>query len=88
MPDGPTTIKVSGRIIRFLNGKAWPEESTDETLRRLLKISGNGNTRPAPISDRCIKVSRIVMNHVVKAAKKKESRNETLERLLGMRKVS
>lgn len=81
-----TTIKVSRRVIQFIEDKATQDESIDETLRRLLKMSGNGHPKPKgplPMTT-TIKVSREVMKRIKSKAKVKESRDMTLGRLLGV----
>lgn len=84
---GPTTtIKVSRRVMQFIEEHAGGDESVDGTLRRLLKLEHNGQLKPpAPIPmTTTIKVSKSVMKFIRKKAKVKESRDMTLGRLLGV----
>lgn len=78
-----TTIKVAAKTIKHISDKATPEESVDETLRRLFGLKHNGS-KPAvpPPPTRTIKVSRLTMNHIIKQAKPEESRDYTICRLL------
>ena len=78
-----TTIKVSRRVMRHIDTNASPDESVDETLRRLLGL-GSGESKPAevPPPTTTIKVSDVVMKHIKTEAKRKESRDQTLSRLL------
>lgn len=81
-----TTIKVSRRVMKHIEASALPDESVDETLRRLLKLATNGQPKPQgplPMTT-TIKVSKTVMSHIRDSAKIKESRDMTLGRLLGV----
>lgn len=81
-----TTIKVSRRVMKHIEASALPDESVDETLRRLLKLATNGHPKPQgplPMTT-TIKVSKVVMSHIRDSAKLKESRDMTLGRLLGV----
>lgn len=84
---GPTTtIKVSRRVMKFIEDHANPDESVDGTLRRLLKLQQNGQQKPpGPIPmTTTIKVSKSVMKFIRTKAQVKESRDMTLGRLLGV----
>lgn len=88
MPEArpTTTIKVSRRVMTYIENNSHSDESVDEALRRLLKLSGNGQPKPQgplPMTT-TIKVSKTVMGHIRKNAKIKESRDMTLGRLLGV----
>jgi hypothetical protein len=84
---GDTTVKVSRRIVRFVQSKAWDGESMDSTLKRLLGLGTNGEGPPKkPTGATIIKISRPVMEKILKEAKEDESRDETLARLLGLPK--
>ena len=79
-----TTIKVSRRLMRHIEGAAKPGESVDETLKRLLKLIRETKqkvTFPPPLTT-TIKVSRMVMDYIQDEAKPGESRDHTLSRLL------
>lgn len=81
-----TTIKVSRRVMKYIETNALQDESVDETLRRLLKLATNGQPKaqgPLPMTT-TIKVSNTVMGHIREKAKAKESRDMTLGRLLGV----
>lgn len=81
-----TTIKVSRRVMKYIEANSMPDESVDETLRRLLKLATNGHPKPQgplPMTT-TIKVSKTVMSHIRDSAKIKESRDMTLGRLLGV----
>ncbi len=81
-----TTIKVSRRVMKHIENNALPDESVDETLRRLLKLATTGHPKPQgplPMTT-TIKVSKTVMAHIRDSAKEKESRDMTLGRLLGV----
>lgn len=81
-----TTIKVSRRVMKYIEANASQDESVDETLRRLLKLATNGQPKPQgplPMTT-TIKVSSTVMGHIRDKAKAKESRDMTLGRLLGI----
>lgn len=81
-----TTIKVSRRVMKYIEASALQDESVDETLRRLLKLATNGHPKPQgplPMTT-TIKVSNTVMGHIRDSAKAKESRDMTLGRLLGV----
>jgi len=81
-----TTIKVSRRVMKHIETNALPDESVDETLRRLLKLATTGHPKPQgplPMTT-TIKVSKVVMSHIRDSAKDKESRDMTLGRLLGV----
>jgi len=81
-----TTIKVSRRVMKHIETKSLPDESVDETLRRLLKLATTGTPKPQgplPMTT-TIKVSKVVMAHIRDSAKEKESRDMTLGRLLGV----
>jgi len=69
--------------MRHIDANASPDESVDETLRRLLGLGG-AESKPAevPPPTTTIKVSDIVMKHIKIEAKRKESRDQTLSRLL------
>lgn len=79
-----TTIKVSRRLMRHIEAQADPEESIDDTLKRLLKLVPAPKERPyrPPPLTTTIKVSRMVMDYIEKESKKAESRDHTLSRLL------
>lgn len=84
---GPTTtIKVSRRVMKFIEDHAQSDESVDDTLRRLLKLASVVEPKPpGPIPmTTTIKVSKSVMKFIRKSAKIKESRDMTLGRLLGV----
>lgn len=88
MPEArpTTTIKVSRRVMKYIEANSQEDESIDETLRRLLKLATNGHPKPQgplPMTT-TIKVSKTVMSHIRKSAKVKESRDMTLGRLLGV----
>lgn len=80
-----TTIKVSRRVKRYIDSKAKTEESVDQTLLRLFKLS-NGSEKPAeiPAPTTTIKVSTLIMRFIKKQSKPKESRDQTISRLLGI----
>lgn len=81
-----TTIKVSRRVMKYIEANSNQDESVDETLRRLLKLATNGHPKPQgplPMTT-TIKVSNTVMGHIRDKAKAKESRDMTLGRLLGI----
>jgi len=69
--------------MRHIDTNSSQDESVDETLRRLLGLA-SGETRPAevPPPTTTIKVSDIVMKHIKVHCKGKESRDQTLSRLL------
>jgi hypothetical protein len=72
--------------MRHIETASKPSESVDETLRRLLKLISEADQKPVPPPPltTTIKVSRLVMNHIIKQSKKEESRDHTLCRLLGI----
>ena len=80
-----TTIKISRKVMRHIDGASTPDESVDETLRRLLGLS-DGTEKPegVPPPTTTIKVSKAVMKHIQTKSRPKESRDETLSRLLGI----
>jgi hypothetical protein len=79
-----TTLKVSRRILDHIESQAFPDESVDETLRRLLGMT-KGDPRPREKSPTSIiKVSREVLRYIIRASKDGELRNQTLCRLLGL----
>lgn len=80
-----TTIKVSGKVIQFIESKSASGESIDETIRRLLRLSHNGELPQRIMEARTIKISRETMDFLLKKAKPKESRDVTLSRLLGLK---
>jgi hypothetical protein len=85
MPKGNTTIKVSRRIVKYLESRAQGNESIDTILRRLMGLGLDGAEPPKqPTSMTIIKISRPVMDKILKEAKEEESRDETLSRLLGL----
>lgn len=80
-----TTIKVSRRVIVHIIENGQRGESVDETLRRLLRVGGNGQKKPKEIPDYSIvKISRALMNRIMRNAREGEMRDETLCRLLGI----
>lgn len=82
-----TTIRVSRRIMRHIESNSRPEESVNDTIKRLLKISRNGSpaaqpkARPLMVT---VKVEKCVLDKIVDEAKPKEPRVHTLSRLLGL----
>lgn len=75
--------------MRHIEENANPEESVDDTLQRLLKIRKNGAAHgedKAPPLMRTIKVSKPVLELIIRRAKPKEPRDHTLSRLLGLQK--
>jgi hypothetical protein len=84
-----TTIRVSRRIMHHIEENAHPEESVNDTLKRLLKIGKNGSAwggPKAPPLMRTIKVEKDILDLIIKRAKPKEPRDHTLSRLLGLAK--
>lgn len=88
-PRTATTIRVSRRIMRHIEENAYPDESVDDTLKRLLKLGKNGSASHGPKSPplmRTIKISKPILELIIKRAKPKEPRDHTLSRLLGIEK--
>lgn len=79
-----TTIKISQRVVTFIQSKAREEEAIDSVLRRLLGLKEVDYAPPSHSMMKLIKVSREVMDHLQSKAKDKESRDQTLGRLLGV----
>lgn len=82
-----TTIKVSRRIMRHIEANSEDEaESADSVLRRLFGLKNNGvrRVRRGFSTMKTIKVSRLVMDHIIKKSRPRESRDQTVGRLLGV----
>ena len=85
MSNGDTTIRVSQKVLLFIQKNAFRNESADSTLKRFLGMASAGKVpRKAPSGRVLIKVSRATMDRLSKEAQEGESRSDTLERLLGL----
>lgn len=70
---------------RYIDSKAQIDEAVDETLLRLFKlVSGIEKPVEVPPPTTTIKVSMVIMKYIKKQSKPKESRDQTISRLLGI----
>lgn len=82
-PPPTTTIKISRRVRRYIEGNAKPFESVNDTLRRLFQLKGAHLNKEDQIPlTTTIKVTRDVIDHVKGSSRGGESRDMTIERLL------
>jgi len=79
-----TTLRVTRRVVNQIYAQALLYESVNDTVERLLKLKSSGNGPKQVTAMTTIKVSRVVLKKIEREARKKESRGQTLGRLIGV----
>lgn len=81
----PTTIRVCRKVYFHIEENATPDESTDATVRKLLRMKrGKEDPEDTDWTTKAIRVSQDVLDHIRKKARRGESRDQTLGRLFGI----